>query len=155
MISAVLFAWKIARIFVDKSVVSRFMRQLPDSADGPMIDKISGREESSELKTRLNCSRRDFLGSTLVGERQDSGAADLESLVKFNECFFFDPLVGTELAALNIVFFLSLVDGGFSRGGLVMLLISLVAWASPSGLLPSLPLLSARHDSFVRCSVRN
>lgn len=107
--------------------MSRFTRQLPDSADGPMIDRISGNDESSELKMRLNCSRRDFLGSTLVGERQDSGGADLESLVKFKECFFFVPLVGIELAVLNIVFFLSLVGGGgFSLGGLVMLTASLV-----------------------------
>lgn len=114
-------------MFVDRRVVSRFTRQLPDSADGPMIDRISGNDESSELKMRLNCSRRDFLGSTLVGERHDSGGADLESLVKFKECFFFVPLVGTELVVLNIVFFLSLVGGGgFSLGGLVMLTASLV-----------------------------
>lgn len=117
MISAVLLAWKIARMLVDKRVVSRFTRQLPDS--GPIIDKISGNEESSELKTRLNCSNKDFLGSILVGERLDSGTAHFGSFVKINDCFFLDPLVGMELVVLNIVFFLSLDAEGFSLGGLV------------------------------------
>jgi hypothetical protein len=68
------------------------------------------------------------------------------SLVKLNDCFFFEPLDETDV--LKIVFFLSLVDGGLSLGGLVIRFVSDVC-VSPSA-IPSLPLLSFRHDSVAR-----
>jgi hypothetical protein len=105
-ISAVLWAWNIGRMFVERSVINRCTRRFPGS-DGPTIETTSGSVVSSVAKVLLSCSKRDFLGSTFVGDRHASSATDFGSLEKLSDCFFFVALVGALLDVLKIVFLLS------------------------------------------------
>lgn len=151
-ISAVLWAWNIGRMFVESSVISRWTRRFPGS-DGPTIDTTSGKVDSSVAKVRLSCSNSDFLGSTFVGDKHASSATDFGSLEKLSDCFFLVALVGALLDVRKIVFLLSPEAWAESLGGLVAF------WGSEFGAsgsvwaVPSLPLLSARHESTPRSSV--
>lgn len=82
------------------------MRRFPGS-DGPTIDTTSGSVDSSVAKVRLNCSNKDFLGSTFVGDRHASSATNFGSLEKLSDCFFLVALVGALLEVRKIVFLLS------------------------------------------------
>lgn len=151
LISAVLWAWNMgARMFVERIVMSRWMNKFPGS-DGPMIETTSGRVVSSVANVRLSCSKRDFLGSTLVGDKHASRGADLGSLVKLSDCFFFVALAGVLLEVRKIVFRLSPDAWAKSLGGLVLTCGSeLGASGSVFWAVPSFPLLSARHESAPR-----
>ena len=152
LISAVLWAWNSGRRFVVSSVISRWTKRFPGS-DGPTIDTTSGSVDSSVAKVRLSCSSRDFLGSTFVGDRQASRATDFGSLEKLSDCFFLDALEGALLDVRKIVFLLSVEVWAESLGGLVAFCGSELGASGSVWAVPSLPLLSARHESTPRSFV--
>lgn len=153
LISAVLWAWNIGRIFVDRSVMSRWMKRLPGS-DGPTIDTTSGRVVSSVAKVLLNCSKSDFRGSTFVGDRHASSWTDFGSVEKLNDCFFFVALEGVLLDVRKMVFRLSPDAWAESFGGLVCCGSEFGASGSVFWAVPSFPLLSARQASAPRSKRR-
>lgn len=153
-ISAVLWAWNIgARLLVDRIVMSRWMKRFPGS-DGPTIDTTSGSVVSSVANVRLNCSNKDFRGSTFVGDKHASSGTDFGSFEKLSDCFFFVALDGVLLDVRKIVFRLSPEAWAESFGGLVFCGSELGASGSVFWAVPSLPLLSFRHESAPRSKRR-
>lgn len=130
-------------------MVARCIDIQPGSG-GPTIDTTSGSAVSSVANVLVNCSSRDFLGSTFVGDKQVSNVIR-GSVEKLNDCFFLMALLGVLLDVRNIVLRLS-PDACVSFGGLPAVFCGSELGASGSVLpaFPSLPLLSARHDSLPR-----
>lgn len=141
--SAVLCGKKLGLMLVVRTAVSLCKKKgLPCGSGGPIIDKISGSCVSSVANVLVNCSNSDFLGSTLVGDRQVSKSRDLGSVEKLKDCFFLFALLGALLDVRKSVLRLSL-GVSFSLGELPWFCGSELG---ASGSVISLPELSFRHS---------
>lgn len=92
------------------------------ASGGLIIVTTSGRICSSIENTRVNCSSKDFRGSTLVGDKHVSNT-DLGSDDKLNDCFFFVLGVLLDVRNNRLRFSVDVTDAvllliSFSRGGL-------------------------------------
>lgn len=120
--SAVFCGKNVGRNEFDRSGASLCIIMPPCGSGGPNTETTSGKTASSVENVRVNWSNSDFLGSTLVGDKQESNT-DLSdvccwSAVKLRDCFFLPP--GVELVARNSLLRRSVADS-FSRGGLFVI----------------------------------